>query len=245
MTNPTSGISAARRAHSARCRQRVIKALNTAVESGEEISVSAIARKAAVDRTFLYRHPDLHALVIAKAAEPPASPTTGPAVSRASLIADLAGAHDRINRLVRESAQLRERLSEALGEQAWRECGLGGPDDIEDLRRRNTELEQQVVELRRQLGEKDDDLDAARMTNRELMALSTAPPECRHPDRRVGLNHTCCPRYRRERQCQTCTYSYHSAHASARTPRESGTYRSSTEQRHVIYKSRFEGRHPS
>jgi hypothetical protein len=46
MTNPTTGITAARRAHSARCRQRVIKALNTAVESGEEISVSAIARKA-------------------------------------------------------------------------------------------------------------------------------------------------------------------------------------------------------
>ena len=28
-----------------------------------------------------------------------------------------------------------------------------------------TELDQQVVELRRQLTEKDDDLDAARMTN--------------------------------------------------------------------------------
>ena len=38
MTDPTSGITAARRAHSARCRQRVIKALNTAVTSGEEIS---------------------------------------------------------------------------------------------------------------------------------------------------------------------------------------------------------------
>ena len=170
MTDPTSGITAARRAHSARCRQRVIKALDTAVESGEEISISAIARKAAVDRTFLYRHPDLRALIIAKAAEPPASPTTGPAVSRASLIADLAGAHNRINRLVRENGQLRDRLSEALGEQAWRESGLGGPHDIEDLRCRNTELEQHVVDLRRQLGEKDDDLDAARMTNRELMA---------------------------------------------------------------------------
>ena len=170
MTDTTSGITAARRAHSARCRQRVIKALDTAVKTGDEISVSGIARKAGVDRTFIYRHLDLHALVMAKAAEPPALLTIGPAVSRASLIADLAGAHNRINRLVRENAQLRERLSEALGEQAWRESGLGGPDDIEDLRRRNTELEQQVVELRCQLAEKDDDLDAARMTNRELMA---------------------------------------------------------------------------
>lgn len=86
------------------------------------------------------------------------------------MIADLAGAHDRINRLVRENAQLRDRLSETLGEQAWRESGLGGPNDIGDLHRRNTEFEQQVVELRHQLGEKDDDLGAARMTNRELMA---------------------------------------------------------------------------
>ncbi|MDV7246336.1 MULTISPECIES: DUF6262 family protein [Rhodococcus] len=170
MTNPTTGITSARRAHSARCRQRVIKALNTAIESGAEISVSAIARRAGVNRSLFYRYPDLRALVLAKAAEPPASPTTGPAVSRASLIADLAGAHDRINRLVRENMQLRDRLSEVLGDQAWRESGFGGPDDIEELHRRNTALEQQVVELRRQLGEKDDDLDAARMTNRELMA---------------------------------------------------------------------------
>jgi hypothetical protein len=170
VTAPTTGITVARQAHSARCRQRVIKALNAAIESGEEISVSAIARKAGVNRSLLYRHPDLHAMVLTKAAEPPTTPTGGPAASRASLIADLAGAHDRINRLVRENTQLGDRLSEALGEQAWRESGLGGPDDIDELHRRNTELEQQVVELRRQLSEKDDDLNAARATNRELMA---------------------------------------------------------------------------
>ena len=181
MTAPTTGITAARQAHSARCRQRVIKALNAAIESGEEISVSAIARKAGVNRSLLYRHPDLHAMVLTKAAEPPTTPTGGPAASRASLIAEFAGAHDRINRLVRENTQLRDRLSEALGEQAWRESG--GPDDIDELHRRNTELEQQVVELRRQLSEKDDDLNAARATNRELRAslnrTARAPSPCR------------------------------------------------------------------
>jgi hypothetical protein len=96
----------------------VIKALNAAIESGEEISRSAIARKAGVNRSLLYRHSDLHAMVLTKAAEPPITPTGGPAASRASLIADLAGAHDRINRLVRENSQYRDRLSEALGEQA-------------------------------------------------------------------------------------------------------------------------------
>lgn len=72
----TPAIVEARRAHSARCRQRVIKALNDAVTQGEEISVSAISRKAGVDRSFFYRHRDLHAQVMAKAAEPPASPST-------------------------------------------------------------------------------------------------------------------------------------------------------------------------
>jgi hypothetical protein len=102
-----------------------------------------------VDRSLLYRHRDLHAMVIARGAEPPAATSTGPAVSRASLLADLAGAHDRVSRLARENTQLRRRLSEALGEQAWRESGLGGPDDIQTQQRRITDLEQCVVELRR------------------------------------------------------------------------------------------------
>jgi hypothetical protein len=177
----TAAITAARQAHSARCRQRVITALNAAVAAGEEISISAIARKAKVDRSLLYRHRDLHALVLTKAAEPPATPNAGPTVSRASLLADLAGAHDRINRLAAENNQLRHRLSEALGEQAWRESGLGGPDDIQSLQRRITDLEQHVVELQGQLADKDDELAAARAANRELMTAINRGGPTRSP----------------------------------------------------------------
>jgi transposase-like protein len=141
--------------------------------------VSAIARKAGVDRSLLYRHRDLHALVIAKAAEPPVTSNAGPAVSRSSLLADLAGAHDRTNRLAQENTQLRRRLSEALGEQAWQESGLGGPDDIHTLHRRVSDLEQQAVELRRQLAERDDELAAARAANRELMTALNRTPTTR------------------------------------------------------------------
>jgi uncharacterized protein DUF6262 len=173
---PTNAIAAARQEHSARCRQRVIKALNEVMAQGGEISISSIARHAGVDRSLLYRHRDLHALVLAKAAEPLAAPTGAPAVSRASLITDLAGAHDRITRLTRENNQLRERLSEALGDQAWRESGLGGPDDATELQRRVTHLEQLAAELRLQLADKDEDLAAARATNREMMtALNRGP----------------------------------------------------------------------
>ncbi|WP_276615636.1 hypothetical protein [Nonomuraea basaltis] len=160
-----------RQADSARRRQRVIAALNKAITDGTEISVSGIARAAAVDRTFLYRHRDLlekiHAL---EAAPPTISQGTGPAVTRASLQADLLAAHERAVRLNARTQQLEKRLSDALGEQVWRESGLGTPTDVDTLNEKITHLEQQVVDLRLQLEERDEDLSAARATNRELMA---------------------------------------------------------------------------
>jgi transposase-like protein len=173
----TPAIIEARRAHSSRCRQRVIKALNDAVACGEQISVSAISRKAGVDRSFFYRHRDLHAQVMAKAAEPPASPDGGPSVSRASLIAVLAAAHERAARLTQHNRQLQQRLSELLGEQAWRQSGLGAPADIDALQQQITGQEQQIIELRRQLCGRDEELEAARATNREFITrLNRHPP---------------------------------------------------------------------
>lgn len=175
MNNNINGIAASRQDHSARCRQRVLAALEQAVHLGAEISISAIARRAKVDRSFLYRHRDLHAAVLAKAAEPTTTGTGIPGVSRPSLLADLANAHDRVTRLSCENTQLRQRLSEHLGEQVWRESGLGAPDDVDGLHRRVTELEQHNAEQRRQLAERGDELDAARATNRELMTSLNRP----------------------------------------------------------------------
>jgi hypothetical protein len=60
-------------------------------------------------------------------------------------------------------------MSELLGEQVWRETGLGAPADVDQLQRRITELEQQVVELRNQAEERDEELEAARAANRPLL----------------------------------------------------------------------------
>jgi hypothetical protein len=79
------------RADSARRHQRVSKALTDAVKAGDPISVSAIARAAGVDRTFLYRHPDLLGQVHTAEATPP-QVASGTAVTRASLQADLTNA---------------------------------------------------------------------------------------------------------------------------------------------------------
>jgi hypothetical protein len=163
-----------RRADSARRRQRVIAAINRAVTDGTEISVSAIARAAAVDRTFLYRHRDLLGKIHATQASPPASNGAGPAVTRTSLQADLLAAHERALRLHARIQQLEKRLSEVLGEQAWRESGLGAPAGIDTLSQKITHLEQQAIDLRLQVEERDSELAAARAANRELMAQLNA-----------------------------------------------------------------------
>lgn len=157
-----------RRTDSARRRQRVIKAINEASTRGTEINVSAIARAAGVDRTFLYRHPDLLSQVHAAQAAP-AADGTGPAVSRASLHADLANAHGQITRQAARIRQLEKKLSDLLGERAWRESGLGAPADIDQLQRHITDLEQQIVDLAGLLEGRDQELEAARAANRELI----------------------------------------------------------------------------
>lgn len=163
-----------RRADTTRRRQRVIKSLNDALKTGTEISVSAIARAASVDRTFLYRHRDLLAQIHAAESEPPGG-TSSAVVSRASLQADLAAAQQRASRQADRIRQLENKLTEMLGEQAWRESGLGDPADIEQLKRCITSLEQQVVHLTGQLDERTQELDSARAANRELITRLNAP----------------------------------------------------------------------
>lgn len=167
----SAAMAKGRQADSARRRQRVIAALNKAAAGEMEISVSGIARAAGVDRTFLYRHRDLLAQLHALEA---ASPGTGdgnrPTATRASLQADLLAAGERAIRLNARVQQLEKRLSEALGEQAWQECGLSHAPDLDQLRQQATSLQQQIIDLRLKLEERDDELSAARAANRELMA---------------------------------------------------------------------------
>ena len=167
----TSAMTKGRQADSARRRQRVIAALNKAVRDGAEISVSGIARAAGVDRAFFYRHRDLLAQLHALEATPPAAgDSNGPGVSRASLQTDLLAAGERAARLHSRVQQLEKRLSETLGEQAWRESGLGTPADTDALNQKITHLEQQAIDLRLHLEEQGEELAAARAANRDLMS---------------------------------------------------------------------------
>jgi chromosome segregation ATPase len=174
VTGSTSGaeaLAAARRQDSTR-RQRVLNALDKLSGAGEEISLSAVARAAGVDRSFLYRHHDLRAQILQRAAQaqPDASMPRTTQVSRQSLLADLANLRAPNERLRRQVTKLARRLSELLGEEVFRASGLGGPDDTEQLRRQVGALEQTMAGLREQLQERTEELEAARAANRDLMA---------------------------------------------------------------------------
>ena len=170
----SDGLVRARRDDSAHRRQAVLRALHAAAATGETISVSGIARAARVHRTFLYRHPDLHAAVLAQAAAPtnstgeraPAARPCWPTWSTSSS-ATLAWPPPS------------PRWS-AGSPRSWATPPGGSPasarhSDVDALQRKITELEQTIVELRADLSERDDELDAARAANRELMTRLNTP----------------------------------------------------------------------
>lgn len=168
-------LIAARRRDTTRRRQRVLSALDQLAAAGQEISVSAVARAAGVDRSFLYRHHDLRAQIHARSADPVGSPAST-AASKQSLLADLANLREQNQRLRRQNTELTARLSEVLGEEVFRASGIGRTDDSEALRTRVGQLEQQVLDLRQELEERTDDLTAARAANRDLMTLANRMP---------------------------------------------------------------------
>lgn len=174
MSADTTGRAVAmaegRRAEAERNRQRVLATITHASADGVAITVSGIARCAGVDRSFFYRHRDLLDQVHVLAAQPPSGSGNGVGVvSLQSLQADLHAYQQRCVRFAARVRQLEDRLSGLLGTQTWQSSGLGAPDDIDQLQRQIAHLEAEVADVRLQLEERTDELNAARLANRELM----------------------------------------------------------------------------
>jgi len=86
-------LARARRGDTARRRLQVHSAIAEQTSTGAQITVSSVARAARVHRSFIHRHPDLHAAVVAAAAVPAEPASDNSAVSVASLRADLLNTH--------------------------------------------------------------------------------------------------------------------------------------------------------
>lgn len=169
MTSATA-LAEARRRDVARRRQRVHQALAEMRAQAAEITISAVAARARVHRSFIHRHPDLRAAVIAAAEDPATSgPAGASAVSRRSLLADNANLRDRARRLEQHAHSLEERLSELLGTQISQRTGLGPPPDVTALNDQISPLQQENLDLRRRAEEREEELAAAREANRRLM----------------------------------------------------------------------------
>ena len=167
----SQALAEARRRDVDRRRQQVRQALAELRAQAGQITISSVAARARVHRSFIHRHPDLHAAVIAAAEDPAAgSLPGGGTASRRSLLADNANLRERSRRLEHHARGLEQRLSELLGTQISQRTGLGAPDDAAALREQADSLRQQILDLRKTLEERDEELAAAREANRRLMA---------------------------------------------------------------------------
>jgi chromosome segregation ATPase len=168
---PGNPLTHARHKDVARRRLRVHHALADMRAKAEEITISGVAARAKVHRSFIHRHPDLRAEVL-KAADPittnPNSAST--TVSRTSLLADDANLRDRNRRLSQHVRDLEDRLGEILGAQAFERSGLGAPAGTRQLQAEVDQQRQEIMDLRRTLEERDEELSAVREAHRRLMA---------------------------------------------------------------------------
>ncbi|MEU4063758.1 DUF6262 family protein [Streptomyces wedmorensis] len=162
--------------------KRALDAVNGLLRSGLRITVSQVAREAAVSTWFVYNQPQVHRAVqegIASQQERVRQDSTAPAaqqVSSAGLRTDLALAREEIKDLKRERDRLLNRVRLSLGAE------LDGVDQseliqrVQQLERRNTDLNEELSEARKRIAalegrlrETEDDLTAARAGLRRAM----------------------------------------------------------------------------
>lgn len=154
-------------------RNRVAAAVADLQRAGTPLTISAVARAAGVHRSFLHRHQDLATAI--HTAETPAAEKASNHVDEISLRTELANVHAAHRRFAAHTRLLETRLSELLGEEAARIGGLlprSETADTPQLMQKIKDLEQTIGDLRIELADRTDDLNAARTANRALMAAN-------------------------------------------------------------------------
>jgi Family of unknown function (DUF6262) len=171
MTTAESPLTVARRRDVDRRRARVNKAIVDMYGDGSDITIASTATRAGVHRSFIHRHPDLHAAVLAAAAEAIARPSpAATTISHRSVLTENANLHALNHRLSQRIRDLEERLSEMLGQQAFERSGLGAPTATAALQDELEHHKQLALDLSARIEEFEEELAAAREANRGLMA---------------------------------------------------------------------------
>lgn len=161
--------------------QRVRQALADMISDGSEISISSVAARARVHRSFIHRHPDLHAAALAAASQALTNPSpASTAISHRSALAENANLHAQNHRQAHHIRDLEDRLSDLLGHLAFERSGLGAATNTAALQAEIDRHHQTVLDLTRTLEERDEELAAARETNRRLMTELNRNPGAPH-----------------------------------------------------------------
>ena len=128
----SQALAEARRRDVDHRRQRVRQALAEMRAQAAEITISSVAARARVHRSFIHRHPDLRAAVIAAAEDPAASSPAGASHRQPPLAAGRQRQPARTQPPPRtpRPRHSKQRLSELLGTQISQRTGLGAPADV-------------------------------------------------------------------------------------------------------------------
>ncbi|KQR64131.1 hypothetical protein ASF98_11540 [Arthrobacter sp. Leaf337] len=172
-TSPSPLTAARQRDVNAR-RTRVAQALDAMRTEGIAITISSVAARAKVHRSFIHRHLDLRADVYA-AADQPSAAATATTTTRQSLEADNLNLRATVRRQTQHISDLEARLSELLGEQAYSRTGLGAPHNHAAHEEQNQALRDEIQELQARLQDQEEELGAAREANRQLMGQLNKP----------------------------------------------------------------------
>ena len=176
MQTADTPLIAARRRDVDRRRARVHNAIVDMHSDGSDITIASTATRAGVHRSFIHRHPDLHAAVLAAAAETIENPSpASTTISHRSVLTENANLHALNRRLAQRIRDLEDRLSEMLGQQAFERSGLGAPTATAALQGELEHRKQLVLDLTSRIEELDEELAAAREANRGLMAELNRP----------------------------------------------------------------------
>lgn len=175
MADRVENLVRQRRADSEAKAARVLAAVDSMARAGDPLVVARVARMAGVSRRFLYDHPELRAEVdrrCAELAQGRARSAAGDArVTTASLRADLENAKATNHRLEQDLAALKRRLGELLGDEVMaKEIGEGSLRTELATTGRVAELGQALFDVQERLARRNEELEAARQINRELMA---------------------------------------------------------------------------
>jgi hypothetical protein len=154
----------------------VHKAVTDMHGDGSEITISAAAARAGVHRSFIHRHEDLRASVLAAAAETIDNPSPAATIiSHRSVMAENANLHASNGRLSQHVRDLEERLSEVLGHQAFERSGLGAPTSTAALQDDLERHKQLLLDRDNRITELEEELAASREANRRIMAELNRP----------------------------------------------------------------------